>query len=247
MSTARERRNIPAVSPGRLGDERTLVVVDVPSPNAYVRFVKPVIDVVLGTLATLATLPLIVLAATAVWVSTGERPLYTQPRVGRGGRVFTIFKLKTMIDDRRCGDRRHGDRRARSRSDSWDRRECDRRQVHKSANDPRVTAVGRFLRTWSIDELPQFWNVVRGDMSLIGPRPELVDIVETKYQPWQHQRHLVKPGVTGPWQIADRSLDAPMYERTDIDIDYVRTVSLRTDVELLVKTVPAVLGLSKGH
>ncbi len=98
----------------------------------------------------------------------------------------------------------------------------DRRQTHKTTDDPRHTRVGRFLRKWSLDELPQFWNVVCGDMSLVGPRPELVEIV-ARYEPWQHQRHTVKPGLTGLWQVSSRGTGM-MHLHTDIDLDYIETM-----------------------
>ena len=115
----------------------------------------------------------------------------------------------------------------------------------KIKNDPRITKVGRLLRRTSIDELPNLWNVLKGDMSLVGPRPEMVAIV-ARYEPWQHQRHVGKPGVTGLWQISARG-DIPMHEATHIDIDYVEHISLRTDIEILAKTLPAAMGDGKGH
>jgi len=120
----------------------------------------------------------------------------------------------------------------------------ERRQNHKSEEDPRHTPFGRFLRKWSLDEFPQFINVVRGEMSLVGPRPELVDVVE-RYEPWQHERHAVRPGITGIWQVSERN-EVPLHEATHLDIEYVETVSLMTDTRILLKTVPAMLGRSKG-
>jgi lipopolysaccharide/colanic/teichoic acid biosynthesis glycosyltransferase len=99
--------------------------------------------------------------------------------------------------------------------------------------------VGRFLRKSSMDELPQFWNVVRGEMSLVGPRPELVEIVN-RYEPWQHQRHVVKPGLTGLWQVTTRG-SGMMHLHTDIDLEYIQTIGLRTDLRILLQTIPATL------
>ncbi|MDH3307194.1 MAG: sugar transferase [Acidimicrobiia bacterium] len=246
MSTAPSGRETPRPLESAHAPQLS-TAIEVTPRTAYLRFGKPAIDLVVGLFAALVTLPIVVIAAVAIWVSLGGSPLYTQRRVGRRGKQFTIFKLKTMIDDRRSDNRRRRDRRKDAREEDTDRRGEDRRTVHKSQEDPRVTRVGRFLRTWSIDELPQFWNVVEGNMSLIGPRPELVEIVEEKYEPWQHQRHLVRPGLTGLWQISERSADALMYERTELDLEYVQTLSLKTDLTILIKTVPAVLGLHQGH
>ncbi len=106
--------------------------------------------------------------------------------------------------------------------------------------------MGRFLRRWSLDEIPQFWNVLLGHMSLVGPRPELVEIVETRYEPWQHRRHAVKPGITGLWQVSARSAEELMFERTDIDLHYVDNVTFTHDAKILLQTIPAALGLRKG-
>src|SRR5205807_7999289 len=120
----------------------------------------------------------------------------------------------------------------------------ERRRCHKTATDPRVTRIGRVLRALSIDELPQLVNVLRGDMSLVGPRPELVEIA-AKYEPWQHARHAVKPGVTGLWQISERTT-TPMHEATAVDLEYVERLSFFTDCAILARTVPAVL-LRRGY
>jgi lipopolysaccharide/colanic/teichoic acid biosynthesis glycosyltransferase len=112
-------------------------------------------------------------------------------------------------------------------------------------DDPRHTELGRFLRKWSLDEIPQFWNLALGHMSLIGPRPELPSIVE-RYEPWQHRRHEVKPGLTGLWQVSARG-DVPMHEATHIDVAYVDDVSLVRDVKIVARTPKAMLGSNKGH
>jgi lipopolysaccharide/colanic/teichoic acid biosynthesis glycosyltransferase len=157
--------------------------------------------------------------------------LYRQERVGFGGTPFTVYKFRTMLPDRRA-----------ARSGSWDG--VDRRISHKTLADPRHTRVGQFLRKWSLDELPQLVNVLRGEMSLVGPRPELPHIVE-RYQPWEHARHAVRPGLTGFWQTRARS-DGPMHDFTYLDLDYVRTVSPATDLKVLAMTLPAMLGSQRG-
>ena len=112
-------------------------------------------------------------------------------------------------------------------------------------DDDRLSSVGRFIRSTSLDELPELWNILRGDMSLVGPRPELLHVV-ARYEQWQHRRHEVKPGITGLWQVSERG-EKPMHEATDIDLEYVDSVSLKCDLRVLLLTVPAALGSQQGH
>ena len=115
----------------------------------------------------------------------------------------------------------------------------ERRRAHKSASDPRLTRVGRFLRRTCVDEIPQFWNALRGDMSIVGPRPELPEIVE-QYEDWQHVRHLVIPGITGWWQV-NRDARIPMHRATHLDLYYVEHWSLWLDLVILLRTAGVVL------
>ena len=110
----------------------------------------------------------------------------------------------------------------------------------------RVTAWGRILRPSHLDELPQLFNVLRGDMSLVGPRPELPHIVDAYYEPWQHRRHAVKPGITGLWQISERG-NGMMHEHVDVDLDYVDQVGLGTDLWIMARTLPAALSSRQGY
>lgn len=199
--------------------------------GAYVRYVKPVMDVVGGIVLSILTLPIVAAVVVAIWATMGPGALYVQPRVGKNGRIFDVYKFRTMEADRRASDGSFVG--------------ADRRVNHKDPNDPRMTPLGRFLRKWSIDEIPQFWNVAKGDMSLVGPRPELVSIVQ-EYEPWQHARHRVKPGVTGLWQVSERG-DTPLHEATEVDLAYLDNVSLMTDLKVLALTVPAALGRRTGH
>ncbi len=200
--------------------------------GAYERFWKPALDRLAGLVLMLLTLPIIIPAALTVFVDLGFPIFLRQERVGRGGKIFKVYKLRTMEPDRRTPV-------APSFVGT------DRRVNHKSKDDPRLTRVGRFLRKWSLDELPQLWNVVLGDMSLVGPRPEMVQIVR-HYEPWQHARHQVKPGVTGLWQVSARG-EVPMHEATHIDLEYIKSVSFAADVKILAKTIPAALGDRTGH
>jgi lipopolysaccharide/colanic/teichoic acid biosynthesis glycosyltransferase len=197
----------------------------------YLRLVKPAADRVLGAILLVLTSPVLAASAVLVLVTIGRPVIHAQTRIGLEGRPFRLYKLRTMELDRR-----------RTQVDFGGR---DRRVNHKSIDDPRHTRVGRLLRSTRLDELPQLWNVVKGDMSLVGPRPELSEIVR-KYEPWQHQRHVVKPGVTGLWQISDQN-GKPMHECTEIDIEYLNRMSFTEDLRILMRTPLAMLGRRKGH
>ena len=206
------------------------VAVDAEAPSSpYARWLKPSIDVVLATALLLLLLPLLAAVALVVRVTLGPGVLFRQDRVGRDGRVFQIYKFRTMLPDRR------------GRAEEVP---VDRRLRHKTINDPRHTGVGRFLRRWSLDELPQLLNVVRGEMSLVGPRPELVSVVE-KHDLWTHTRHLVRPGLTGLWQVTARD-EGPSHEFAHLDAHYVQSLSPRTDLRIMLTTLPSMLGTQKG-
>ena len=185
-------------------------------------------DTIIAACLLVVLSPLLLLVAIIIQLRDGGSPLFRQIRIGQNGRPFVMYKFRTMIPDRRIAQMAfHG---------------SDRRVRHKTTYDPRVTRMGRFLRRTSIDELPQLINVVRGEMSLVGPRPELPEIV-MHYAPWQHQRHLVKPGLTGWWQIQGRS-DLPMHEHTELDIYYVMNQSFRLDIQVLMQTFRILLSRS---
>jgi lipopolysaccharide/colanic/teichoic acid biosynthesis glycosyltransferase len=187
----------------------------------YQRIAKPVIDVVGAAVLLVLLLPVLLSVALAVRMKLGKRVIYRQERLGRDGKPFVIYKFRTMHPDRR---------RAEVPFEG-----VDRRISHKRDDDPRHTPLGRFLRRSSLDELPQLWNVLKGDMSLVGPRPELPHVV-AGYQPWQHQRHQVKPGLTGFWQVSERA-GGLAYEGVHLDIQYLHQLSLWTDVRVLFRTV----------
>lgn len=197
----------------------------------YERFFKPIIDRIGGFVLLLVAGPAIVAASLAIFFTMGRPVFLHQHRVGRHGRVFTLYKFRTMTPDRRRHQMPYlGE---------------DRRQTHKHPDDPRITPVGAFLRKWSFDEMPQFWNVLIGDMSLVGPRPELVDIV-ARYEDWQHRRHAVKPGITCIWQVSERG-GLALHEATEVDLEYVDGLSFALDLKLLAVTPFAALGLRPGH
>jgi lipopolysaccharide/colanic/teichoic acid biosynthesis glycosyltransferase len=190
----------------------------------YGLVLKRGIDVVVACLALLGLLPLLLLVALVIRLDSRGPAIFRQQRVGRGGRLFVLYKFRTMQDNA-------------AGNVAWTLDDNGRLR-HKHRQDPRVTRVGRWLRRTSMDELPQLINIVKGDMSLIGPRPELPEIV-ARYEPWQHDRHLVRPGLTGWWQVSGRS-DLPMHENTELDLFYVRRLSFQLDWRIALKTVRVV-------
>ena len=215
-----------AVTPQAHGDSRRRdAAASLRLPSRYQRWVKPSVDVLGAAALLVLSLPALLGVALAIRLTLGRGVLYRQERVGLGGRRFTIYKFRTMAYDRRNGDLNFVGE--------------DRRQTHKHPNDPRHTTLGRFLRKTSLDEIPQLLNVLRGEMSLVGPRPEL-PVVVAEYRPIYHRRHAVKPGMTGSWQVSPYR-DQPMSKAIGLDLAYVDAVSFTTDCRLLAKTVPAVL------
>jgi len=197
----------------------------------YQRMMKRAFDVFFGSIALIVACPLMALAALMVLLEDGFPILFRQKRVGENGRLFEMLKFRTMLKN------------AEQLQSQVEKRDADGNIIHKSKEDPRVTKSGRFLRRFSLDELPQFINVVRGDMSLVGPRPELPYLVE-KYQPWQRKRFAVPPGITGWWQVNGRS-DKPMHLHTEDDLYYINNYSIFLDIQILIKTVWVVL-VGKG-
>ena len=193
--------------------------------GVYDRFFKRCIDLVGSLLCLVILLPVIAGVALAVRLMLGPNIFFCQERVGRNGKTFRMIKFRSMQHDRR--------------SDNADFDGSDRRQTHKSLNDPRHTPVGRFIRKWSLDELPQLFNVAKGDMSLVGPRPELVRVAQA-HNLVEHPRHLVRPGITGLWQVS-RERSSLLHENVHIDTQYVTHVTFAGDVKILLRTVGAVL------
>lgn len=199
----------------------------------YRRHLKRVLDVVLVVLSAPMAVPLVALLA-FINLSLGHTPFFTQPRVGKDGRVFRMWKLRTMVVN---ADRVLEDILANDpvRADEW-------RHHQKLRNDPRVTTFGSFLRRTSLDELPQLWNVLIGDMSLVGPRPMLPE-QRAMYHGDAYYR--LRPGVTGLWQVHFRN-DGGFARRVVCDAQYDRLVTLRTDMALILATA-GVLLRPTGH
>jgi exopolysaccharide biosynthesis polyprenyl glycosylphosphotransferase len=188
---------------------------------------KRVLDLALGGLLLLLSAPVVLLAALLVKLQDGGPVLFVQERAGLYGRSFPMFKLRSMVPD------------AEGRAPALLHLNEMDGPVFKLREDPRVTRIGRLLRRTSIDELPQLWNVVRGEMSLVGPRPPLPAEVE-RYEPWQLRRLSMRPGLTCIWQVSGRNdVDFQTWMRQDLA--YIDHWSLGLDLELLARTVPVVL------
>lgn len=199
-------------------------------PTRYERWAKPLLDRSMALLLLVLLSPIMVMLSVVVVITIGRPVLLRQARGGRGGTSFAMLKFRTMLPDRRLRDVAYAG--------------PERRVTHKSADDPRHTLVGRIMRKLSLDELPQLINVVGGHMSLVGPRPEMMQLVEG-YAPWQHCRHLVRPGLTGLWQTTERGSGRVMHECVDLDLQYISTMSFRRDMAILLRT-PSILLRSNG-
>ena len=197
--------------------------------SIYLTGGKRAFDLALCILSAPFALPLIAVLALLVVLRDGKNPFYRQRRVGRHGRIYTMWKLRTMICDA------DAQLEAYLARDPDARREWDKHQKLKC--DPRITRMGRLLRRSSMDELPQLWNVMRGDMSLVGPRPMLPE--QRALYPGQDYYDL-HPGITGSWQVSDRNRSS-FAERAGFDTSYRRTVSLREDIRILCATVRVVI------
>jgi exopolysaccharide biosynthesis polyprenyl glycosylphosphotransferase len=197
----------------------------------YQRMLKRAFDILFGTLALIGALPLMAISMGLIFAEDGLPVLFRQKRVGENGKIFEMLKFRTMLKN------------AEQLQDQVERRDENGNLIHKTKEDWRVTRVGRFLRRFSLDELPQFVNVVRGDMSLVGPRPELPALVD-RYQPWQRKRFAIPPGITGWWQVSGRS-DKPMHLHTEDDLYYIQNYSILLDIQILIKTIWVVI-VGKG-
>jgi exopolysaccharide biosynthesis polyprenyl glycosylphosphotransferase len=183
--------------------------------------------------------PFLLMVATLVKLDSPGPVFFTSPRVGKGGRNFPFFKFRSMVADANT-----------MKDDLRERNESDGR-LFKMKDDPRITRFGKFIRKFSIDELPQLWNVLRGDMNLVGPRPlPAEDLRDMERDPealyWFELRSKVKPGITGLWQVSGRS-SLTFADMVALDIQYVQNWSLWLDLQILFKTIPAVLKGSGAH
>ena len=212
-----------------VSDDRHAVFSRRPSSGSfYDRYGKRLLDILIVLAAAPFVVPLVAVLACLIALDGGA-PFYRQMRVGRDGVGFRLLKLRTMVcdADARLESYLMADPQARS---EWDR-------TQKLKADPRITALGKFLRSSSLDELPQLWNVLIGDMSLIGPRPMMMG--QVSLYPG-NAYYAMRPGITGFWQVSERNLST-FADRAIFDTDYHAQISLKTDVSVLVKTVGVVM------
>ncbi len=189
--------------------------------------VKRGVDIIASIFFLLIFSPILLATAIAVMATSPGPAVFKQQRIGTGGRSFEFYKFRSMratAESERVALLPHNERNG---------------PIFKIEEDPRITKVGRFIRRTSIDELPQIWNVLRGDMSLVGPRPPLPDEV-AEYSAWERQRLMVRPGVTGIWQVSGRS-DLDFETWVTMDVEYIEEWSPSLDFNLMVRTIPAVL------
>ncbi len=185
--------------------------------GAWVRFGKRAVDVVAPLVILPLAVPIGCAIACAIWLDSGRPILFPHERIGVKSRRFRMLKFRTMV----AGTPALAD-------------------APRTPDDERVTRVGRWLRRWSLDELPQLWNVFSGDMSLVGPRPEMPHLV-ARYAPWQQMRLWVRPGLTGLWQVLGRK-EHPLHEHLEYDVYYVHNVCASLDLAILLKTLPRIIG-----
>lgn len=205
----------------------TLLGLREPVVDDFRRVAKRLIDLILGTAILLCALPAMVIIAIAIRLDSPGPILFRQQRVGENRRCFMIYKFRSMVAD------------AEQRQEAVSVYTESGRVIHKKPDDPRVTRVGRFLRRFSLDEMPQLINVLRGEMSLVGPRPELPWIV-AQYEPWQYQRLSVPQGMTS-WYVVNGRSEIPMHLNTEEDLKYVREYSLFQDLKIFWKSLKAVV------
>lgn len=201
--------------------------------TVYSAYFKPALDTILVVLSAPIVLPLILIMAALIALGGGS-PFYSQLRIGRGGQHFRIWKMRTMVVDAdkklECYLKQNPEARA-----EWN-------STQKLKNDPRITPLGRLLRRTSIDELPQLWNVFNGTMSLVGPRPMMV---EQKADYMGQAYYSMRPGITGLWQVSDRN-NCSFADRVFYDEEYYQSLSLKTDAQIILKTVGVVVRAT-GH
>jgi len=196
------------------------------SPDKYIIYKKS-LDIALSFLILVVLFPLLAIVAILIRLDSKGPIIFGQKRTGKDGKEFTLYKFRSMI---------HG---AEELKESLRYLDETTGPVFKIRHDPRITKVGRFLRRSSVDELPQLFNVLKGDMSLVGPRPLPTGEAE-QYTPYQRRRLSVKPGITCLWQISGRS-EISFYEWIELDIYYIEHRSFLFDLKILIRTIPVVV------
>jgi len=211
------------------------VELDTDYVGRKVSYAKRFLDLVIAVITTIVFFPLILLIALLVKIGDGGKTIYFQERIGRNGREFKCYKFRTMVENA------DAELAALLKSDDQSAEQWQKDQ--KLKKDPRVTRIGKILRKTSLDELPQLWNILIGDMSVVGPRPIIREEVP-KYGQYFEDYISVLPGVTGLWQISGRN-DTTYAERVLLDVEYTKNNSVLYDLKIILLTVPAVL-VGKG-
>jgi lipopolysaccharide/colanic/teichoic acid biosynthesis glycosyltransferase len=209
------------------------------------RLVKRSIDVASASLVTVLGFPFFLAVALLIKLTSRGPVFYSQLRIGERGEIFTLYKFRTMrqgVDDSIHREFTRSFIEGRMSNSSLDEKAPS---VYKLTNDPRVTSIGNFLRKTSLDELPQFINILRGEMTIVGPRPPLQYELEY-YEEWHKLRLEVKPGLTGLWQVSGRS-SVPFNEMVKLDLYYIEHWTLLLDFKIMMRTIPVMLFGSGGY
>ena len=209
------------------GDSTFLRLSPVPD-NTILLFLKRVIDVILSLTLLILLSPLLLVIAILIKLTSKGPVIFKQTRCGLNGRRFTLYKFRSMVVD------------AEKMKEELKHLNVMKGPVFKIPDDPRLTKIGKFLRRYSLDELPQLWNVLKGEMSLVGPRPPIPEEVE-HYDYWQRKRLSVKPGITCIWQAYGRNLINDFNEWVKFDLEYIDNWSLILDLKILLKTIPVLI------
>lgn len=199
------------------------------SLNNYERIIKRCVDIIGGLVGVILASPIMLVTAIAIKIDSPGPVLFCQTRVGQNGRHFKIYKFRSMFVDAEA-----------RKQELMEKNEIEGGVMFKMKDDPRITRVGKFIRKMSIDELPQFFNVLGGSMSLVGTRPPTVDEVE-KYERKQWRRISIKPGITGMWQVNGRSEVTTFEEIVQMDTEYIDTWDLLLDIKIMMKTVAVLI------
>jgi len=205
--------------------------------------IKRSLDLLLSGSALLILSPALAVISLLVRKSSPGPIFFVQERIGKNGVPFDFYKFRTMVHN--SDDAIHRQFAAMFIHGGAESEKKDSGKVFKMTNDPRVTAIGRWLRKTSLDELPQLWNILMGEMTLVGPRPPIAYELD-HYQPWHHERLRVTPGLTGLWQVSGRS-NVPFEEMVRLDLHYINSWSVGEDVRIMLKTIPVVLRGSGGY
>lgn len=207
------------------------LVLDLPVEVRHIP-TKRMFDIAFSFTALLALMPLFFLIALAIRFTSKGKSVYSHERVGRGGKPFRCYKFRTMFAD--------ADARLKDILDQCPEMRAEWEKSHKLKNDPRVTPVGAFLRKTSLDELPQFWNVLVGDLSIVGPRPVVKAEIKKFYGPSAARILSIRPGITGLWQVSGRS-NTSYATRIQLDEEYIGKQSIWFDLKLILKTLPSMI------